>query len=274
MGTPEIREFLEHLAVERNVSASTQGQALNALSFLYAQVFEKPLGPLGDWARAKQRERVPVVLSRQEIASILQRLSGTHGLMLRLIYGTGMRLMECVRLRVKDVDFDNRYIVIRDGKGAKDRVTMLPDKLAAALRLHLKRVKERHEVDLVEGRGDVFMPEALALKFPRGQREFAWQYVFPSQNLSTDPRSGARRRHHVHENSVQKALVIAVRGAGTNKKVSVHTLRHSFATHLLEAGYDIRTVQELLGHKDVSTTMIYTHVLNRPGVAVRSPLDG
>jgi integron integrase len=261
------------LAVERQVSASTQAQALNALVFLYGQVLEIPLGNLGDWARAKRTSHVPVVLSRQEVDAVLDRVNGTHGLMLRLIYATGMRLMECVRLRIKDVDFANSQIVIRDGKGAKDRVTVLPERLIPALKNQIRAVREVHEADLLLDGGEVWMPGALGLKYPSAARQFAWQYVFPSQNFSVDPRSGKRRRHHVHENSLQKALLQAVRAAGIDKKIGVHTLRHSFATHLLALGYDIRTLQELLGHADVSTTMIYTHVLNKPGIAVKSPYD-
>ena len=273
MGAAQVREFLEHLALERSVSASTQAQALNALVFLYGQVLETPLGKLGDWARAKRPLRVPVVLSREEVESVLQQVNGTHGLMLRLIYGSGMRLMECVRLRVKDVDFGNNYLVVRDGKGSKDRRTVLPERLIPALKSQLERVREIHGVDLAMDGGEVWLPEALSVKYPGAARQFAWQYVFPSQNFSVDPRSGKRRRHHVHENSVQKALLGAVRAVRLEKKVGVHTLRHSFATHLLALGYDIRTVQELLGHKDVSTTMIYTHVLNKPGVSIKSPYD-
>jgi integron integrase len=273
MGAAEVRQFLEHLAIERSVSASTQTQALNALVFLYGQVLEVALGKMGDWARAKRGNRVPVVLSRREVEAVLDQVNGKHGLMLRLIYATGMRLMECVRLRVKDVDFSNNYIVIRDGKGQKDRVTVLPERLIPALRVQLRQVREIHQADLALDGGEVWLPEALTVKFPRAPREFAWQYVFPSENFSVDPRTGKRRRHHVHENSLQKALMRAVRAAGIEKKVSVHTLRHSFATHLLSLGSDIRTVQDLLGHSDVSTTMIYTHVLNTPGLAVKSPYD-
>jgi integron integrase len=273
MGAAEVRQFLEHLAIERSVSASTQTQALNALVFLYGQVLEMALGKMGDWARAKRGNRVPVVLSRREVEAVLDQVNGKHGLMLRLIYATGMRLMECVRLRVKDVDFSNNYIVIRDGKGQKDRVTVLPERLIPALRVQLRQVREIHQADLALDGGEVWLPEALTVKFPRAPREFAWQYVFPSENFPVDPRTGKRRRHHVHENSLQKALMRAVRAAGIEKKVSVHTLRHSFATHLLSLGSDIRTVQDLLGHADVSTTMIYTHVLNTPGLAVKSPYD-
>jgi integron integrase len=274
MGAEEVRTFLEHLAVERNVSTSTQNQALNALVFLYGEVLEKPLGKMGDWAKAKRPQRLPVVLSREEVNRILAEVTGTHGLMLRLIYGAGLRLMECVRIRVKDVDFANGHIVIRDGKGAKDRVAILPKRLVAGLRAQMERVRELHAGDLSDGRGEVWLPEALATKYRSAPNQFCWQYLFPSQNFSRDPRSGELRRHHVHENSVQKALLKASRSAGIDKRISVHTLRHSFATHLLAMGSDIRTVQELLGHKDVSTTMIYTHVLNRPGLAVQSPLDG
>jgi integron integrase len=273
MGADEVREFLEHIAVDRSVSASTQTQALNALVFLYGQVLERELGTLGEWVRAKRPQRLPTVLAKEEVAQILEQVNGMHGLMLRLIYGTGMRLMECVRLRIKDVDFANHLIVIRDGKGAKDRVTMLPERLAPALRLQIAEVKKLHQADLASGLGEVWLPDSLAVKYPSGPRQLIWQFVFPSKNISVDPRTGRRRRHHVHENSLQKALVEAAKGAGVTKRVSIHTMRHSFATHLLEKGYDIRSVQELLGHSDVSTTMIYTHVLNRPGVSVRSPLD-
>jgi integron integrase len=272
LGAPEVREFLEYLAMERNVGASTQKQALNALVFFYGQVIERGLGELGEWARAKQSTRVPTVMSKEEVAAVLGQVGGVHGLVLRLIYASGMRLLECARLRVKDVDFANRRIVIRDGKGAKDRVTMLPERLRAPLEEQIRRVRQVHEADLGMGFGDVWLPDALAVKYPNAARDFGWQYVFPSLKLGIDPRTGRKGRHHIHENGVQKAMTDAAKAAGIVKKVSVHTLRHSFATHLLAMGYDIRTVQELLGHADVSTTMIYTHVLNS-GVPVRSPYD-
>ncbi len=273
LGMDEVRAFIEHLAVDRRVAASTQKQALNALVFAYDQVLEAPLGNLGDWARAKTSQHVPTVLSKDEIQRVLKRASGAYGVILRLIYGTGMRLMECLRLRIKDIDFANRRITIQDAKGGRGRVTMLPERLRPVLQEQIERTRRLHDADLGMGFGRVWLPGALAVKYPHAPQEFCWQYVFPAQNLSFDPRTGAKARHHVHEKGVQVAMADAVRAAGIDKQASVHTLRHSFATHLLEAGYDIRTVQEILGHKDVSTTMIYTHVLNRPGVAVRSPLD-
>jgi integron integrase len=265
--------FLSHLAVERTVAASTQNQALSALLFLYREVLELDLPWLQGIERAKRPRRLPTVLTVREMGAVLDRMDGTLSLMARLLYGTGMRLMECVRLRVKDVDFGMRQITVRDGKGAKDRVTMLPAALAQPLAAHLERVRVLHQQDLAEGGGDVWLPDALAVKYPNAPREWGWQYVFPARALSVDPRSGQRRRHHVDEKSLQRAVKKAAREAGIVKPVSPHTFRHSFATHVLEAGYDIRTVQELLGHKDVSTTMIYTHVLNRGGQGVVSPLD-
>ena len=273
MGAAEVEAFLTHLAVEGGVAASTQNQAKSALLFLYKEVLGVELPWLDGVASAKAPKRLPVVLTRDEVRAALDRTEGTPGLMLRLIYGTGVRVMECLRLRVKDVDFARREIVVREGKGFKDRVTMLPESLVAPLREHLVRVRALHERDLREGGGEVYLPYALARKYPAAGREWAWQYVFPSARLSVDPRSGAVRRHHADEKSVQRALRQAVRDAGIHKPASPHTLRHSFATHLLEGGQDIRTVQELLGHKDVSTTMIYTHVLNRGARGVMSPLD-
>ncbi len=269
-----IRAFLEDLAVRGQVSASTQSQALNALVFLYKQVLGRSLDELGDFARAKRPKRLPVVLERSEVARLLTGIEGTQHLMAALLYGTGMRLMECVRLRVLDVDFQYHQIVVRDGKGQKDRVVPLPDRLEGPLREQLRQARALLEQDLAQGYGEVFLPDALARKWPNAPREWIWQYVFPSGRLSVDPRSGKTRRHHLHENGLQKAVKAAAQGAGIPKKVNCHSLRHSFATHLLESGYDIRTVQELLGHADVSTTMIYTHVLNRGGQGVRSPLDG
>ena len=273
MGAAEVEAFLTHLAVEGGVAASTQNQAKSALLFLYKEVLGVELPWLDGVASAKAPKRLPVVLTRDEVRAALDRTEGTPGLMLRLIYGTGVRVMECLRLRVKDLDFARREIVVREGKGFKDRVTMLPESLVAPLREHLVRVRALHERDLREGGGEVYLPYALARKYPAAGREWAWQYVFPSARLSVDPRSGAVRRHHADEKSVQRALRQAVRDAGIHKPASPHTLRHSFATHLLEGGQDIRTVQELLGHKDVSTTMIYTHVLNRGARGVVSPLD-
>jgi integron integrase len=274
MGAAEVRQFLEHLAVDNNVAAATQNQALNALVFLYQGVLKIKLGELGEYARANKPARLPVVLARQEAQRLLAALPGTHQLIGQLLYGTGLRLLECLRLRIKDVDFERNQITVRDGKGFKDRVTMLPDKLKEELQRHLERVKLLHEQDLAQGAGRVHLPYALAEKYPNANREWAWQYVFPAKTVSIDPRTGERRRHHVHENAVQKAIKEAVRLAGLSKPANCHCLRHSFATHLLEAGYDIRTVQELLGHQDVSTTQIYTHVMQKPGLGVRSPLDG
>lgn len=268
-----MERFLSHLAVAGNVAASTQNQALAAILFLYKEVLGQPLPWLDGLTRAKRPARLPVVLTVNETQAVLSRVSGTVGLVLRLLYGTGMRLMEAVRLRVKDVDFERREIVVRDGKGQKDRVTMLPESLIAPLAEHLAKVKVLHEQALGAGHGDVHMPFALARKYPNAGREWGWQYVFPARDISVDPRTGARRRHHLDEKAVQRAMKQSVRDAGLVKPATPHTLRHSFATHLLEGGYDIRTVQELLGHKDVSTTMIYTHVLNKGGRGVRSPLD-
>ena len=273
MGAPEIEEFLSDLAVSGNVAASTQKQALNAIVFLYKQVLEQPFGILGHLAKAKKPPRQPVVLTRDEVDRIIAAMEGTHQLMAKLLFGTGMRLLECLRLRVKDVDFTLNQIVVRQGKGGKDRVTMLPQSLKPQLGEHLRRVKILHQSDLAAGYGRVYLPDALERKYPRANQQWAWQWVFPAKSLSVDPRSGERRRHHAHENSLQKAVQRAVRLANVHKPASCHTLRHSFATHLLQGGYDIRTVQQLLGHADVSTTMIYTHVLNQGGLAVRSPLD-
>jgi len=273
MGSAEIEAFLTHLAVKENVAASTQNQALSALLFLYREVLRQDLdGPI-DSIRAKRPKRLPTVLTKDEVRRVIGELSGTHRLMAQLLYGSGLRLMECVRLRVKDIDFAQHLIVVRDGKGQEDRVTMLPDSLIAPLQEHLLRVKRLHEEDLARGHGSVYLPFALERKYPNADREWIWQYVFPANRLSVDPRSGIVRRHHLDESNLQKAVREAARLAGINKSVSPHTFRHSFATHLLENGYDIRTVQELLGHKDVKTTMIYTHVLNRGPMAVRSPLD-
>jgi len=272
-GAADVVSFLETLAVQGNVAASTQNQALNALMFFYDQALEQPLGDLGSFIRAKRPHRLPVVLTRGEVLRLLDQLEGTYRLMASLLYGTGLRLMECLRLRVKDVDFAYRQIVVRDGKGQKDRVTPLPDKLIEPLRAHLEQVRALHEADLSQGNGEVFLPSALARKYPNAAREWGWQYVFPSGRLSVDPRSGAIRRHHLHENGLQKAVKQAATAARLAKPANCHALRHSFATHLLETGYDIRTVQELLGHSDVSTTMIYTHVINRGGQGVVSPLD-
>jgi integron integrase len=273
MGAAEVEGFLTHLAVHGRVSASTQNQAKSALLFLYKEVLGEELPWLDNIETAKRPERLPVVLTVEEVKAIPGEVDGTGGLILHLLYGTGMRILECLRLRVKDISFLKREIVIREGKGFKDRVTMLPASLAAPLEAHLNRVERLHISDLGEGYGEVYMPYALERKYPKAAREWAWQYVFPSVKRSFDPRSGAIRRHHADEQNIQRVMRRAVRAAGIAKLATPHTLRHSFATHLLEAGYDIRTVQELLGHSDVSTTMIYTHVLNRGGRAVLSPLD-
>ena len=274
MGAREIGAFLTHLAVEENVAASTQNQALSALLFLYNDVLEQDLKrDLIDAVRAKKPKRLPVVLTRDEAMAVLTALSGTSQLIARLLYGSGLRLIECLRLRVKDLDFAYRQVTVRDGKGQQDRVTVLPAILVDPLQEHLRRVRMIHQQDLDRGYGSVYLPYALERKYPTAHEEWHWQYVFPAHSRSTDPRSGVVRRHHLSESSVQKAVRRAAKLAGIDKPVGCHTFRHSFATHLLEDGYDIRTVQELLGHKDVKTTMIYTHVLNKGGLAVRSPLD-
>ncbi len=272
MGHAEVTAFLTHLAVDEHVAASTQNQALSALLFLYREVLHQDIG-LVDAVRAKKPRRLPTVLTKDEVQQVLMHLTGTHQLMAKLLYGSGLRLMECVRLRVKDVDFAQQQIIVREGKGMKDRVTMLPTSLIEPLQEQIQRAKRIHEADLQKGYGAVYLPFALERKYPHAHREWIWQYVFPATKLSQDPRSGVTRRHHLHESSLQKAVKRAAQQAGIAKRVTCHTFRHSFATHLLENGYDIRTVQELLGHKDVKTTMIYTHVLNRGGLAVRSPLD-
>ena len=273
MGADEVQSFLTHLAVAGNVAASTQNQAKSALLFLYKEVLALELPWLDKVEAARTPKRLPVVLTRDEVMAVLLRLEGRHGLIARLLYGTGLRIMECLRLRIKDVDFERGEILVRDGKGAKDRVTMLPASVIPALREHVERVRELHRQDLAAGYGEVHLPYALDRKYPSAGREWMWQYVFPSASLSIDPRTGVVRRHHVQDQSVQRAIRQAVRDAGINKPATPHTFRHSFATHLLDSGYDIRTVQELLGHSDVSTTMIYTHVLNRGGRGVASPLD-
>jgi len=273
MGQREIEAFLTYLAVEGNVAASTQNQALNAIVFLYKTVLNMPFDFPLQSVRAKRPKRLPTVLSKKEALLILSCMTGTNQLMAKLLYGSGLRVSECVRLRVKDLDFTLRQLIIRDGKGGKDRVTVLPQSLIPVLELHLLRIKRLHEEDLTNGFGSVYLPHALERKYPHANREWIWQYIFPSLRFSVDPRSGLLRRHHINTSTLQKAVRSAARMAEVNKRVTCHTFRHSFATHLLENGYDIRTVQELLGHKNVKTTMIYTHVLNRGGLAVRSPLD-
>ena len=273
LGAAHVTEFLSHLARVRNVSASTQNQALAALLFLYRTVLDEPLPWLDNVERAKRPARVPTVFTREEVRLILLQHRGTKWLMASLLYGAGLRLSECLRLRVKDVDFGFHQIVVRDGKGGKDRFTLLPESLEEPLRRQLAKAREVHQADLRIGFGKVELPYALARKYPRAESEWAWQYVFPSGKLSRDPRSGARRRHHLDESILQKAVRRAIREAGIEKAGGCHTFRHSFATHLLEDGYDLRTIQELSGHSDVRTTMIYTHVLNKGGRGVRSPLE-
>ena len=273
LGAPEVTAFLNHLAVARKVSASTQNQARSALLFLYKNVLERELEWLDDVVQAKGPRRLPVVLSREEVAELLRHLHGTPWLIASTMYGTGIRLLECCRLRVKDVDFRQHQLLVRDGKGQKDRVTVLPAKLVGPMAAHLERVQRQHQRDLRIGAGSVALPFALARKKPSAATEWPWQWVFPATRLHVDRDSGLSRRHHLHESVTQRAIRDAVRLAGIPKPATSHTLRHSFATHLLQNGYDIRTVQELLGHSDVSTTMIYTHVLARGPFSVRSPLD-
>jgi integron integrase len=273
MGAPELTSFLSSLAVQHKVAASTQNQALHAILFLYRDVLKVDLPWLDDVQRARKPQRLPVVFTREEVKALLAQLQGTTWLMAMLTYGSGLRLLECLRLRVKDVDFHCKQLLVRDAKGQKDRVTMLPNSLIEPMRTHLARIRRLHEFDLREGFGRVYLPHALAAKYPSADREWGWQYVFPSSRRSIDPLSGAERRHHAPEDALQRAVRQAIRKANIVKPGSVHTLRHSFATHLLESGYDIRTVQELLGHADVKTTMIYTHVLNRGGRGVISPVD-
>jgi integron integrase len=273
LGEPEVTAFLNHLARDRQVAASTQNQALSALLFLYKEVLATPLAWLDGLERAKRPARLPAVLTGGEAQRLLSQLEGTKWLMASLLYGAGLRLRECLKLRVKDVEFEYRQLIVRDGKGAKDRVTMLPEAVIASLREHLIRVRALHEKDVATGYGEVELPDALHAKYPRAAREWGWKFVFPSHKLSADPGTGVIRRHHVYENFLIRGVKEAARGAAIVKHVSCHTLRHSFATHLLENGYDIRTVQELLGHASVETTMIYTDVMNKGGRGVRSPLD-
>ncbi len=273
LGAAEVTAFLAHLATERNVAASTQNQALNALVFLYKTVLGVELGDFGDLPRARRRRKLPVVLSRREVERVLSHLSSWHRLFVALLYGSGLRLTEGLRLRVKDLDFDLRQIVVRQGKGRKDRVTVLPTPIEGTLREQVERVRLLHRRDLGDGCGAVHLPQALAKKYPSLPQELGWQYLFPSAHRSRDPRDGVERRHHLSESSVQKAVRRAARQAEIVKPVTPHVFRHSFATHLLERGADIRTVQELLGHVSVNTTQMYTHVLNRGGTGVVSPLD-
>jgi integron integrase len=272
MGEPEVVRFLTHLATELEVAASTQNQALNALNFLYRAVLNRPLKHLNGVVRAKRPERLPVVLTTDEVRRLLAALEPPSWLPACLMYGSGLRLMESVRLRVKDLDFEHRVVVVRQGKGNRDRAVTLPDELVVPLRRQLQMARMLHEKDLADGFGAVYLPDALARKYPDASRQWHWQYVFPARQRSSDPRSGQTRRHHINPASLQRAVKIAVRKARIEKPASCHTLRHSFATHLLERGMDIRTVQEQLGHRDVRTTQIYTHVLKRGGSAVLSPL--
>jgi len=273
LGEDEIHQFLSRLAVEENVSASTQNQALCALVFLYKQVLRTEPGDFGDLVWAKKAKRIPVVFTREEVRAVLGRMNEPYRMMATLLYGEGLRLMECMRLRVKDVDFNYNQITVRDAKGGKDRIAPLPQRLGEPLKAHLERVRKIHNKDLAEGFGSVFLPDALERKYPKAASERGWQYVFPASRISTDPRTGIRRRHHADGTVLQRAVKSAIRKAEIPKHAGCHTLRHSFATHLLEDGYDIRTVQELFGHNDVKTTMIYTHVLQKGGLAVKSPAD-
>jgi integron integrase len=273
MGEDEITRYLTHLAVNKQVAASTQNQAFSALLFLYQQVLDRKLDFIDNVQRVTRPAKLPVVFTPAEARAVLRQLKGNYRLMAELLYGSGLRLMECLRLRVKDIDFGYGHITVRDGKGLRERVTVLPERLRQPLQLHLERVRELHQQDIANGDGRVYLPFALERKYRGANRSWPWQYVFPADKLSTDPRSTENRRHHVSEKNLQNAVKAAIKRAGVPKAASCHTFRHSFATHLLENGQDIRTVQELLGHKDVSTTMIYTHVLNKPGLAVRSPLD-
>jgi integron integrase len=273
MAETEIRQFISHLAVDAKISASTQTVALSALLFLYRDVLKRDLPYINHIERARRSTKLPVVFTRSEVQAILARLEGTHLLIACLLYGSGLRLMEALRLRVKDIDFERGELTVRQGKGGKDRVTMLPSSLHQNLQDHLRRVRIVHQADLREGFGAVELPFALARKYPQAALQWGWQYVFPSVKISRDPRTGEQRRHHLYSDHLQRAVKRAISLAQISRNGSCHTLRHSFATHLLEDGYDIRTVQELLGHKDVKATMIYTHVLNRGGSGVRSPLD-
>jgi integron integrase len=272
MGEPEIASFLSHLAIERNVAAATQNQALSALLFLFQQVLDRKLDFIAGVERVRRPPKLPVVFTPAEAHSVLAQMKGDYRLLAELLYGAGLRLMEAVRLRVKDIDFGYNQITVR-GKGGKDRRTLLPGRVRATLHAHLERARTLHRAEIARGGGAVSLPNALACKYPGAERAWTWQYVFPAPKASLDPRSGVRRRHHLSEKNLQNAVKFAIAAAGITKAASCHTFRHSFATHLLENGYDIRTVQELLGHKDVSTTMIYTLVLNKPGLGIRSPLD-
>ncbi len=272
-GAKKVEQFLTHLALEENVAPSTQNQAMNALVFLYKQVLKQPLEEEINAVRAARKINLPTVLTRKEVSRIIAHIDGTPQIIVKLMYGSGLRIMEAVRLRVKDIDYDMKQLTVRSGKGAKDRYTTFPASIMPLLQNHLVKVKALHEDDLAAGNGEVYLPYALAKKNPGAAKEWGWQYVFPSRNISIDPRSGKTRRHHVDPSVVNKAIKTAARQVGLTKQISSHTFRHSFATHLLERGTDIRTIQALLGHNDVSTTMVYTHVLKQGGHGVLSPLD-
>lgn len=274
LGADHVRSFLNHLVKDKRFSASTQNQALNALIFLYRQVLQIDLGPIGETHRARRTRRIPDVLTREEVRSVLHSMEGVPKLVASLLYGAGLRLMDGLQLRVKDLDFAKKELIIRYGKGGKDRRSMIPEVLIPLLQAHLNQVRKLHELDLNDGYGLAPLPNALARKYPNADREWGWQWVFPASSRYQDRLDQVWRRHHLHESCVQKAVKVAARRTGIPKRIGCHTFRHSFATHLLEEGYDIRTVQELLGHKDVKTTMIYTHVLNKGGLGVKSPLDG
>lgn len=273
LGKTEITEFLNHLAIDRKVAASTQNQALSALVFLYKEVLDQEFGWLENLEYAKRPEKLPVVFSPEEIKSVLSLMDGIYWIIATILYGSGLRIMETLHLRIMDIDFDYRQIFVRNGKGQKDRGTMLPEILVEPLKKQIEKVVLTHKMDLIDGYGAVYLPFALENKYPTANKEFKWQYLFPAAKRSVDPRSGMIRRHHIGQSPVQRSVRSAVRNAGIIKNATCHTFRHSFATHLLEAGYDIRTVQELLGHKDVSTTMVYTHVMKKGGKGVRSPAD-
>lgn len=272
LGSAEISSYINYLAIRRNVSASTQNLALCSIIFLYKQVLKKEINEI-DLIRAKKPKKLPVVFTRKEIKEILDQIKGINWIMVNLLYGAGLRLMECVRLRVKDIEFEYKQVIVRDGKGKKDRITILPGILIEKLEEHISRVEKLHKKDLQNGFGSVYLPYALDKKYPNAGKEPGWQYLFPSPQISIDERTGEKRRHHIDENVLQRVVKIAIKNAGIKKTGSCHTFRHSFATHLLEDGYDIRTVQELLGHENVNTTMIYTHVMKKGGLGVKSPAD-
>ena len=273
MAEKEIEEFLTHLAVDEEVAASTQNLAFNAILFLYSEILHRELGPIADIVRAHRTKRIPVAFTRTEAKLVISHLTGVYWIVANILYGSGLRLLECLRLRVKDVDFKQNRITVREGKGEKDRSTILPQSIKKRLQLHLKKIYAIHQEDLADGYGETILPHALAHKYPAAAKQWNWQYVFPASKRSIDPLSRKMSRHHLDESSVQRTVKAAIRASGITKDASCHTFRHSFATHLLEQGYDIRTVQELLGHADIRTTMIYTHISQKKGLSVRSPLD-